>query len=450
MKHRWRYTIRAFVGALVLLAAYATTTHAQTKANTNPPATNGQTNQPALQASSTPVTGSGMAGRLSKWSGVSGVNTFTLGDSGIFEDKFFNIGIGTTTPTSKLTVAGMIETTLGGLKFPDGTLQTTAANGLTSIFHNPTLTGNGTQGSPLGVAVPLGLFGPTASGNSVLFVQNSGDGGSGVTAIGGPSSANVAGDGVFTRGGSSGSGIGGNGVTAIGGNSTSSIGGLGLFVTGGNSASGTGGAGLFATGGSGLLSNGLAGSFSGDVQITGNLDITGSVSKGGGSFKIDHPLDPENRYLYHSFVESPDMKNIYDGNAVTDENSEAIITLPDYFEALNKDFRYQLTVIGQFAQAIVAEKIKGNRFKIRTSAPGIEVSWQVTGIRQDAWANKNRIPIEEEKPEPERGTYLSPESFNQPEERGVEWARNPQRMQQLKQQRMEAGQQLKQHKPVDR
>lgn len=405
-----------------------------------------QTQALAPQASSTPVTGSGMAGRLSKWAGVAGVNTFTLGDSSIFEDKFFNIGIGTTTPTSKLTVQGMIETTLGGLKFPDGTVQTTAANGLSSIFHNLTLTGNGTQGAPLGVAVPLGLFGPTANGNAVLFVQNSGDGGLGVTAIGAPSNANVAGDGIFARGGASGSNIGGNGVTAIGGNSNSSIGGLGLFVTGGDSVSGTGGSGLFAIGGNGGLHDGLAGSFSGDVDISGNLDVTGSISKGGGSFKIDHPLDPENKYLYHSFVESPDMKNIYDGNAVTDANSEVVITLPDYFETLNRDFRYQITVIGTFAQAIVAEKIKGNRFKIRTSAPGIEVSWQVTGIRQDAWANKNRIPTEEEKPERERGSYLSPESFNQPEERGVKWARNPQLMQQIKQQRQ---QQLNQQKPTD-
>jgi len=64
-----------------------------------------------------------------------------------------NVGIGVTNAGSKLTVAGMIETTLGGLKFPDGTTQTTAAiTGLTSVFHNSTLTGFGTSGSPLGVA----------------------------------------------------------------------------------------------------------------------------------------------------------------------------------------------------------------------------------------------------------------------------------------------------------
>src|SRR5262249_47591405 len=71
-----------------------------------------------------------------------------------------NVGIGVTDAASKLTVAGMIETTLGGVKFPVGTTQTTAAaGGLTSIFHDLTLTGNGTSGSPLGVS--NGGIGPT-------------------------------------------------------------------------------------------------------------------------------------------------------------------------------------------------------------------------------------------------------------------------------------------------
>ena len=438
MTQRLKYTFRMFAWALLLLTVYTITTHAQTNPSANQPTTKAQANQPAPQASNSAVTGSGTSGRLSRWSGVAGSSTYMLGDSTVFENKNGLVGIGTDAPTSKLTVQGMIETTLGGYKFPDGTVQTTAAvGGLQSVFHNTSLTGNGTQGAPLGVAVPLSLFGPTPSSSSVLFVQNSGDGGGGTTSIGAASNTGVAGDGVFARGGASNSNIGGNGVSALGGNSTSGIGGLGLYALGGNSTSSTGGAGIFATGGSGALSNGEAGVFSGDVTITGNLNVTGSVAKGGGSFKIDHPLDPENKYLYHSFVESPDMKNIYDGNITTDENGEAVIEMPDYFEALNRDFRYQLTVIGAFAQAIVAEKIKGNRFKIRTSTPGVEVSWQVTGIRRDAWANKNRIPIEEAKSERERGFYLSPESFNQPAEKGIDWARNPQLMQQLKQQRKE-------------
>ena len=138
----------------------------------------------------------------------------------------------------------------------------------------------------------------------------------------------------------------------------------------------------------------------------GNTHVTGILSKGGGAFKIDHPLDPANKYLQHSFVESPDMMNIYNGNVTTDENGNAVVTLPEWFEALNKDFRYQLTVIGQFAQAIVSEKVKGNRFAIKTDKPGVEVSWQVTGIRKDKFAEDNRIKVEEDKLPAARGKCL--------------------------------------------
>jgi hypothetical protein len=108
-----------------------------------------------------------------------------------------------------------------------------------------------------------------------------------------------------------------------------------------------------------------------------------------------------------------------------------VVTLPPYFEALNRDFRYQLTVIGQFAQAIVLEEIKDGKFVINSSAPNVKVSWQVTGVRQDPWANKHRIPVEEEKPRLERGSYLYPEAYGQPDQKGVEWIRNPERMEQV-------------------
>lgn len=143
-------------------------------------------------------------------------------------------------------------------------------------------------------------------------------------------------------------------------------------------------------------------------DFSGNVRVTGMLTKGGGSFKIDHPLDPKNKYLSHSFVESPDMMNIYNGNATTDAQGEAVVTLPSYFDALNRDFRYQLTVVGQFAQAMVAEKIKDNQFKIKTDKPKVEVSWQVTGIRQDKFAEENRIQVETEKSKSERGTLQNP------------------------------------------
>ena len=170
------------------------------------------------------------------------------------------------------------------------------------------------------------------------------------------------------------------------------------------------------------------------LDPSGNLTIAGNISKAGGSFRIDHPLDPANKFLYHSFVESPDMMNVYNGNVTTDARGEAIVEMPEYFEALNRDFRYQLTVIGTFAQAIVGEKIQDNRFVIRTDQPNVEVSWQVTGVRQDAWAEQNRIEVEVDKPAAVRGFYLHPSIFGQPRELGIGYKLNEQLNRQINQQ----------------
>lgn len=142
--------------------------------------------------------------------------------------------------------------------------------------------------------------------------------------------------------------------------------------------------------------------------FSGNVQISGSISKGSGTFKIDHPLDPANKYLYHSFVESPDMINIYNGNVTTDASGVATVSLPDYFEALNENFKYQLTVIDEnnFAQARISKKIANNRFAIKTDKPNIQVSWQVTGVRHDKYAQAHRVVPEVEK-EPElKGKFL--------------------------------------------
>ena len=152
--------------------------------------------------------------------------------------------------------------------------------------------------------------------------------------------------------------------------------------------------------------------------LDGDANVTGTLFKGGGAFRIDHPLDPENKYLSHSFVESPDMKNIYDGVAVFDGAGQAIVTLPDWFEALNGDFRYQLTPMGAAFVPYIADEIAGNQFKIGGGVSGRKVSWQVTGIRRDAFANANRIQVEEMKPSAAVGTYLHPEAFGQAVEKG--------------------------------
>jgi hypothetical protein len=173
---------------------------------------------------------------------------------------------------------------------------------------------------------------------------------------------------------------------------------------------------------------GFAGVYGGSGGATyagyfaGNVTISGTIAKGAGTFKIDHPLDPENKYLYHSFVESPDMMNIYNGNIVTDANGDAIVTMPDYFDALNKEFRYQLTAIGSFAQAMISEEISGNTFKIKTNQPNVKISWQVTGIRHDKFADQNRVVAEVEKEAEFKGKYIHPTAWGMPENKGINYA----------------------------
>jgi hypothetical protein len=155
--------------------------------------------------------------------------------------------------------------------------------------------------------------------------------------------------------------------------------------------------------------------------FVGNVSISGNLSKSSGSFKIDHPLDPANKYLYHSFVESPDMKNIYDGVVTLGDDGSAVVTLPDYFEALNMDFRYQLTPIGAaMPNLYIAQEVSGNTFTIAGGTAGKKVSWQVTGTRHDAYANAHRIPVEQDKPADERGTYLAPAELGKPVTLGLD------------------------------
>jgi hypothetical protein len=171
------------------------------------------------------------------------------------------------------------------------------------------------------------------------------------------------------------------------------------------------------------------GNFSNDVNATsihafGHLSafLLTAVIK---LFRIDHPLDPANKYLSHASVESPDLKTFYDGIVELDSNGEAVVELPQWFETLNKDFRYQLTGIGGFAPVYIAEEITNNRFKISGGNPRTRISWQVTGIRHDPVAKANPMVVEEDKPDDEKGYYQNPEAYGQPKERGIRFKRFP-------------------------
>ncbi len=293
-----------------------------------------------------------------------------------------------------------------------------ATNGIGSgITVQLTNASNGARGIDVTQSgVGPGVFATSAGGNAVWGITSS------------ISAAGVIGDNTFGEA-VVGRNRGGNGVGAVVGRNDSS----GYGVRGFNTKDGIGVLGQAGiSGGTGVAgrfenvnasntndalqvatnSSGNAARFTGNVVVNGNLTVSGTVAKGGGSFMIDHPLDPKNKILYHSFVESPDMMNIYNGMVNLDANGEAVVALPNWFSALNGDFRYQLTAIGAQAPGLfVAEEISDNHFKIAGGKPGMKVSWMVTGIRHDPYAEKHRIQVEVDKTPEQRGTYLQPDVY---------------------------------------
>jgi hypothetical protein len=224
-------------------------------------------------------------------------------------------------------------------------------------------------------------------------------------------------------------------ATGVEGDSTE---GLGVYGNGGSIgvegqspsyavvAQSTDGVGVQAYSGSGdaiqgLTSTGRAGYFQGNVIITGALTVNGGCTGcAGAALKIDHPRDPAHKYLQHSFVESPDMLDVYNGNVVTNGKGFATVRLPAYFEALNRSFRYQLTIVGTRGwNARVVKEIAHNRFTVQTDQPNVKVSWQVTGIRHDPYANAHRIKVVVPKTGSEQGKYLHPELYGQPKSKGI-------------------------------
>ncbi|GAB3320015.1 hypothetical protein GCM10027451_40370 [Geodermatophilus aquaeductus] len=174
---------------------------------------------------------------------------------------------------------------------------------------------------------------------------------------------------------------------------------------------------LIETNGTGLHSRSgtdfPAGVFDGDVRVFGTLTATSKF------FVMDHPLDPANSYLVHASVESSEQANLYTGNVVLDDAGEAVVELPEWVEALNEDFRYQLTCIGGAAAVYVAREMSQGSFTIGGGAPGMKVSWQLVGRRKDLWAQAHPLVVEEEKPAGDKGLYRHPELFGQGAEKSV-------------------------------
>lgn len=376
------------------------------------------------------VTGSGTAGQLSYWTGS---NTQSASPNLYWNNTTQSLAIGHSNPAYSLDIAG--ATSARSIQISQSYAGTSAQYGL-SVEVNPSGTG-----SKYGVS--SNLFGTTGSTSPLHgFYSNVTPSGSNAPVYGVYSVLNAGGSGVRYGVYSSILSDGTNGsfntgvYSSVQGTGSGNHYGLRGYASGTNhlnygvfgEASGTGafthtGVYGYASGGNhtnygvfGFASGGTtnyAGYFAGDVYVSGTL------SKASGTFKIDHPMDPENKYLYHSFVESPDMMNVYNGNATTDHAGRATVELPLYFEKLNKDYRYQLTVIGTFAQAIVEQEVADNKFVIATDKPGVRVSWQITGIRKDPYAEKNRVVPEVDKVGADKGKYLNPEAYGAPKEMGI-------------------------------
>ena len=315
---------------------------------------------------------------------------------------------------------------------------------------------SGDDGTPSGFTpqVPFGVWGDSGSqgafagGNGVIGSAGLSSGVAGFTLADSDRAAGVFGAGpvVGVAGGVNGSNTAPSGPVGVYGTGANgqNLGGLGVFGESdtsdgilGESTSGNGVRGLSSTGagvlGISFQNIGLLGVSNGAGLIAaggtdagfffGNVSVTGSISKGGGGFIIDHPLDPSGRYLRHSFVESSEMKNLYDGIAVCDDRGEATVSLPEWFGSLNADVRYQLTAVGASAPDLyISEELQNNQFKLAGGSSGLKVSWQVTGVRRDAWAAANPIPVEEDKSKEDRGRYLHPEVHGEPHENSVRHA----------------------------
>ncbi len=148
------------------------------------------------------------------------------------------------------------------------------------------------------------------------------------------------------------------------------------------------------------------------VFATGRLGATGTKT-----FRIDHPLDPTNKWLLHYCAEGPEPLNVYSGVITTDAKGEASITLPDYFESINRDPRVQLTIEDEsddFVMAKVVGGVKDGSCRVRTTKPLVKVYWEIKAVRNDLWVRTHGAPVEEAKSERERGTYQHPEFYGLP------------------------------------
>lgn len=345
----------------------------------------------ALYAEATATSGTTYGGRFRSQS-ASGYAVHAVNSANGYAGYFLgnghfsgNVGIGTTSPQQSLSIAAGMNIDQGG-----GNNGTSLANGLRfGSFSGEGISSNRISGTNLyGLDFYTNNFrrmmitnignvgiGTTASGSNRLHVVQTGASNSALV-------AESEWDGV----------VGMTTTTGAYGVLGSHYGSTGKGVVG--SASGAGAFGVYAS---------------------GNMGASGTKS-----FQIDHPLDPENKYLQHYCAEGPQPFNIYRGNVVLDGAGEAWVELPEYFDAINVDFHYQLTPIGGAAPSLhVAQEIMNNAFRISGGKPGMKISWMVTAVRHDRYMRAHPASDAVVKSDHERGKYVQPELYGQPAAKGI-------------------------------
>ncbi len=283
----------------------------------------------------------------------------------------------------------------------------TTANGTIGVYGRAITTGTGA--GLRGEYQPGGASGGTGAGAGVVGLTDAFRGPT-TGPLAGTVPSGVLGQAVFNSfipGGLTAITFGVSGVNAS--TNTEAVAVYGESFGGGLSVTGPTAPGT-ANGSAGIPFNGApwAGFFNGDLGS--------SAAK---FFHIDHPLDPENYYLNHYSIEGPEPYTMYTGMIETDSQGFATVELPDYFESLNTRFTYNLTVVNEFAQAIVKEKIANNQFVIQTDKPEVEVSWTVTAVRNDPYMQRHKRPVVEEKSDETKGRYLMPHLYDQPKEKAI-------------------------------
>ncbi|HKR04472.1 MAG TPA: hypothetical protein VJY62_07535, partial [Bacteroidia bacterium] len=171
-----------------------------------------------------------------------------------------------------------------------------------------------------------------------------------------------------------------------------------------------------AAGSSGVLGIETAGGPAGKYAVFANGDMGASGAK---PFMIDHPLDPANKMLRHFAIESPEILNMYRGNAVLDVNGEAVVLLPDYFESINNNnYSYNLTPVGQQMNVYIKTEIQNKQFVIAGGTAGAKVSWTVMSERNDPYLQQNpqKRDVVILKTGGMQGKYLTPELYGQSNE----------------------------------